>query len=363
VNATALIASALLLAANAFFVAVEFALVASRRTKLAALADEGSKAAARAMDSMKDLSRQLAGAQLGITICSLLLGYVAEPAIAHALEDLLQDRVQLSEGVATTVGFAVALSIVVFLHMVLGEMVPKNIAIAEPERTVLVLDWANRLYMRIFGPVIVVLNALANGIIRLVGAEPADEISDSHTSDELADMVSASREEGLIQDVQGQILRGALAIGEAPIGPMVVPRDRIGFVPRHATTVDAEQEVLRSGHTRLLVVGDGGLDDVLGFLHAKDLLTVPAGLREAPLPLGKIRRLPILRDDTIVDDVLLALQKARVHLALVADSAGRTVGIVSLEDALEELVGEIVDESDKPTGRHGIATKRGRPVA
>ena len=348
-NASALVASLLLLAANAFFVAVEFALVASRRTRLVALADEGNKAAARAMDSIKDLSRQLAGAQLGITICSLLLGYVAEPAIAHALEDLLHDRVQVSEGVATTVGFGIALSIVVFLHMVLGEMVPKNIAIAEPERTVLVLDWANRLYMRVFGPVIVVLNAMANGIIRLVGAEPADEISDSHTSDELADMVSASRKEGLIQDVQDRILRGALAIGEAPIGPMVVGRDRIGFVPRSASTVDAEQEVLRSGHSRLLVVGDGGLDDVLGFLHAKDLLTVPEAVRSAPLPLGKIRRLPIVRDDTIVDDVLLALQKARVHLALVADADGRTVGLVSLEDALEELVGEIVDESDRPS--------------
>ncbi|MFP5577881.1 MAG: hemolysin family protein [Acidimicrobiia bacterium] len=360
-NVGALFASVLLLAANAFFVAVEFALVASRRTRLAALADDGSKAAARAMDSLKDLSRQLAGAQLGITICSLLLGYVAEPAIAHAIEDVLQDRIRVSEGAATTIGFALALSIVVFFHMVLGEMVPKNIAIAAPERTVLALEWANRLYLRVFGPVIVVLNALANGIIRLLGAEPADEISDSHTSDELADMVSASRKEGLIQDVQDRILRGALAIGEAPIGPMVVPRERIGFVPRRATTVDAEQEVVRSGHTRLLVVGDGGLDDVLGFLHAKDLLTVPEALRDAPLPLGKIRRLPIVRDDTIVDDVLLALQKARVHLALVADAEGRTVGIVSLEDALEELVGEIVDESDKPPVRHGIATSRSEP--
>ena len=132
---------------------------------------------------------------------------------------------------------------------------------------------------------------------------------------------------------------------------MVVPRDRIGFVPRRATAVEAEQEVVRSGHTRLLVVGEGGLDDVLGFLHAKDLLTIPEAGRDSPLPLGKIRRLPIVRDDTVVDDVLHALQKARVHLALVADAQGRTVGLISLEDALEELVGEIVDESDKlPSG-------------
>ncbi len=367
-NATALIATVLLLAANAFFVAVEFALVASRRTKLESMAEDGNRSAAHALGSMRDLSRQLAGAQLGITICSLLLGYVAEPAIAHGLERLLADRVDVSEGVATTVGFGVALSIVVFLHMVFGEMVPKNIAIAEPETTVLALDWANRVYLRIFGPVIVVLNALANGIIRLLGAQPADEISDSHTSDELVDMVAASRQEGLIHDVQDQILRGALAIGEAPIGPMVVPRDRIGFVERTTTVVDAEQAVLDSGHSRLLVVGGGGLDDVLGFVHAKDLLTVPEVTRGAPLPLSKVRRLPIVGRDTVVDDVLLALQKARVHLALVTDPHGATVGIVALEDVLEQLVGDIMDESDRPAPRpatpqvrHGIATTETPP--
>jgi len=347
VNVSALVVTALLLAANAFFVAVEFALVASRRTKLEAMADEGNRAAGRTLESISDLSRQLAGAQLGITICSLLLGFVAEPAIGHAIEVALHDQVQLSEGVSTTLGFAIGLFIVVFLHMVLGEMVPKNIAIAGPERTALALEWPNRLYLKLFGPVVAALNAMANALIRLLGAQPADEISDSHTSVELADMVSASREEGLIHDVQDQILRGALAIGEAPVGPMIVPRDQVGFVPRRATVVDAEQEVLRTGHTRLLVVGDGGLDDVLGFLHAKDLLTVPESMRDAPLPLSRIRRLPIIGRDTIVDDVLLALQKARVHLALVVDERGRTAGVVSLEDVLEELVGEIVDESDR----------------
>lgn len=346
-NLGALLATAALLAGNAFFVAVEFALVASRRTKFGSMADEGHRGAARALESTRDLSRQLAGAQLGITMCSLLLGYVAEPAIAHGLESLLHDQVSVPESVSTSLGFAIGLLIVVFLHMVLGEMVPKNIAIAGPERTVLALQLANRVYLKVFGPVIVVLNAMANGLIRLLGAEPADEISDSHTSDELVHMVSASREEGLIHDVQDQLLRGALAIGESSVAPMVVPRERIGFVERRATPDEAEAAVIRTGHSRLLVVGDGGLDDVLGFLHAKDLLTIPADLRGEPLPLGRIRRLPIVGPGTLVDDVLLALQRARVHLALVADDNGRTVGILSLEDVLEELVGEIEDESDR----------------
>ena len=209
-NVGALVATVLLLVANAFFVAVEFALVASRRTRLESLVEDGVAGARRALDSIADLSSQLAGAQLGITIASLLLGYVAEPAIAHALEDVLHDTVDLPEGVTATIGFVVGLTIVVFLHMVLGEMVPKNIAIAGPERTLLALDLPNRLYLKIFGPVIWLLNALANVIVRLLGFEPADELSNSHTSGELAEMISASRAEGLIADVEDQLLRGAL---------------------------------------------------------------------------------------------------------------------------------------------------------
>ncbi len=348
-NVSALVATVLLLAANAFFVAVEFALVASRRTRLETMAEEGHAGARRALVSIGDLSSQLAGAQLGITIASLLLGYVAEPAIAHALESVLHDVVDLPESVTATIGFALGLSIVVFLHMVLGEMVPKNIAIAGPERTLLALDLPNRLYLRLFGPVIFVLNALANLVVRLLGFEPADELSNSHTSGELAEMISASRAEGLIADVEDQLLRGALSIGESPVRDLMIPRDQIGYVERTATAADAEEAVVRTGHSRLLVVGAGGLDDALGFIHAKDLLTIPESMRDQPLPLGRIRRIPIVRADVVIDDVLYALQDARVHLAVVADAAGRTIGLVSLEDVLEELVGDIIDESDQDT--------------
>ena len=350
-SAGALLATVALLAANAFFVAVEFALVASRRTKLEAMAEDGHAGARRALGSISNLSLQLAGAQLGITIASLLLGYVAEPAIAHGLESLLHDVVRLPESVTTTIGFVVALSIVVFFHMVLGEMVPKNIAIAGPERTLLWLDLPNRAYLALFRPVLFLLNGLANGVIRCFGVEPADEVSDSHTSDELADMISASRDEGLIAEVQDQILRGALAIQKVPVSRLMVPRERIGFVERSATAAGAEAMVVSSGHSRLLVVGDGGLDDVLGFVHAKDLLTIPEAVRDRPLPLGRIRRIPIVGVDTLVDEALVALQRARVHLAVVVDRSGRTLGLISLEDMLEELVGDIVDESDRDPAR------------
>ena len=357
-SAGALLVAVLLLVANAFFVAVEFALVASRRTKLESMADQGHVGARRALASITDLSSQLAGAQLGITIASLLLGFVAEPAVAHGIESLLDGVVTLPEGVVATIGFSLALAIVVFLHMVLGEMVPKNIAIAGPERVLLALDLPNRAYLWLFRPAIVVLNGLANVVVRLLGAEPADEVSDSHTSDELAEMISASRDEGLIADIQDQLLRGALAIGEAPVRDLMIPRDRVRYVERNATASEAEAAVVRTGHSRLLVVGDGGLDDVLGFIHAKDLLTIPGPLRERPLPLGRIRRIPIVRPEAVVDDVLYALQRARVHLAVVADGTGRTVGLVSLEDMLEELVGDIVDESDRRPGGPRAPSRR-----
>lgn len=341
----ALVVAVLLLVANAFFVAVEFALVASRRSKLEELAEAGHAGARRALDAIKQLSKQLAGAQLGITIASLLLGLIAEPAVAHIIEAGLDGIVDLPESVVSTIGFGVGLSIVVFFHMVLGEMVPKNVAIAGPERTLLVLELPNRIYLAVFGPVVTVLNALANSVLRLLGVEPADEVSFSHTPEELADMISTSRREGLIAEVEDRILRGALSIGEAPVRTVMIPRDEIGYVERNATPAEAEARVVESGKSRLIVVGTGGLDDVLGYIHAKDLLSVPSDMRHRPLPLGRIRRVPIVAPTMIVDDVLFALRLARVHLAVVADDDG-LLGLVSLDDLLAELVGDIVDESD-----------------
>ena len=175
-----------LLVANGFFVAVEFALLASRRTKLEAMAEAGSARARLAIGSMRNLNLQLAGAQLGVTMASLLLGYVAEPAVSGLIEDLLERVVELPEGVLHTVGFIVALTIVAFLHMVVGEMVPKNIAIAAPERTLMALAAPNRLYVTVFGPLLAVLTWLANAGTRLVGVEPRDELATAASAEELA---------------------------------------------------------------------------------------------------------------------------------------------------------------------------------
>ena len=344
--ARSLLLSLLLLLANGFFVAVEFALIASRRTKLEALAEEGRPRARLAIGAMRHLNVQLAGAQLGITMASLLLGYVAEPAVAGLIEDATAAFVELPEGLLHTIGFVVALTIVAFLHMVVGEMVPKNLAIADPERTLLALVPLNRAYVTLFGPVLRVLNALSNAGVRLLGVEPRDELATSASADELAAMLGASRDEGLIEEVAHQLLTGALDLGDRSITTVMVPRDQVVWLPRRATPAEAEALVVSSGLTRLLVTDDE-VDDVLGFVHAKDLLTLAGPARHAPLPLGRIRRMLVLDARTSLDDALLAMQRARVHVAVVTDAQDRTLGIATLENVIEALVGDIRDESDR----------------
>jgi len=336
----------LLLLANAFFVAVEFALIASRRTKLEALAEQGSARARLAIGSMRQLNVQLAGAQLGITMASLALGYVAEPTVAGFLEDTVSRVVDVPERLLNTGGFVVALIIVAFLHMVVGEMVPKNIAIASPERTLMALALPNRAYVTVLGPLLRVLNAISNAGVRLLGVEPRDELATAASAEELAAMLGASRDEGLIEEMAHRLLTGALDLGDRAVTTVMVPREGVVWLPRAATPAEAEALVVASGHTRLLVAGEG-LDDVLGFLHAKDLLLVPGAARNRPLPLGRVRRMLLVRGDSSLDDALLAMQQARLHVALVVDAAGRTLGIATLEDVIEALVGDIRDESDR----------------
>jgi CBS domain containing-hemolysin-like protein len=343
---TQLLVAVGLLVANGFFVAVEFALLASRRTKLEAMAEEGSARARTAIGSMRRLNLQLAGAQLGVTMASLLLGFVAEPAVSGLLEEGIDHLVQLPEGVLHTIGFVVGLTIVAFLHMVVGEMVPKNIAIAAPERTLMALALPNRLYVTVFGPLLRMLTGLANAGTRLVGVEPRDELVTAASAEDLAAMLGASRDEGLIEDVAHQLLTGALHLQEGGLSSVLVPRDQVGWLPRTATPAEAEALVVASGHTRLLVVGEG-IDDVLGFLHAKDLLNVPSEARHRPLPLRRVRRMLVLPERTLLDDALLAMQRSRLQLALVVGEGGTTLGIATLEDVIEALVGDIRDESDR----------------
>ena len=341
-----LIAAIALLLANGFFVAAEFAIIASRRSRIEELAEGGDPRARSARSLIRELSFMLSGAQLGITMASLLLGFVAEPAVASLLEGPLRD-LGLPERASDTVAFALALTLVVFLHMVLGEMVPKNIAITAPERAALWLAPPMRVYASAFRPLIRALNSTANGTLRILGVEPRDELSAAHTAEEIASMLVVSRREGLLQEFEHRLLDGVLGFKGRTASSLMVPRDRIVAVSASATPADIERVVLESGHTRVVVYGTN-LDDVAGFVHAKDLLTLPPEARTRPLPGRLIRRMLIVDGDRSLQALLLLMRRRRLHVALVRTD-GRTAGLVTLEDVLEVLVGDIRDEHDRRT--------------
>jgi CBS domain containing-hemolysin-like protein len=332
-----------LILVNAFFVAVEFALVTSRRERLEPKAAAGSRSAQVALAAMRELSLQLAGAQLGITMSSLVLGFVAEPAVAHLVEGPLTS-IGLPEGAVDPVALAIALTLTAFVHLVIGEMVPKNLAIAEPERTLLVLALPNRLYVMMFRPAIRFFNYLANAGVRLFGVEPKEELAAAHTPEELYVLLASSKEDGVLEEFEHELLAGALGFADRPVVDAIVPRDEIDAVPLRASVADVERLVHERGHSRVPVMGRD-LDDLVGFIHVKDLLSIDTD-RHAPLPVRIIRRMLVVRDNLTLAEVLLRMQRGRLHLAVVVDEEGHTLGMVSLEDILEELVGDIRDESD-----------------
>ncbi len=344
-----LLVALVLLALNGVFVAIEFSLVASRRTRLETMAREGDMRARFALQSATDLPLQLASFQLGITMCSLGLGAVAEPSVVQAIESLLSPF-GVPDGVAAVLGVVVGLAIVAFLHMVFGEIVPRYLALGDPERTLLRLSIFSRGFVIVFRPVIRVVLALGNAGTRALGVEPRAELMSNHTVDEISRMLAESHEEGLIEETAHDLLSGALDFGERPVRDVMLPRGDITWVSRRISVADAEEQVVASGHSRLLVAGRD-LDDIVGFVHAKDLLTVPSEARNRPLPLARIREVLVLPEHRPLDEVLVAMRASRTHLGVVVDGSRKVVGLATLEDVLEDLVGDIQDESDRnPNG-------------
>jgi CBS domain containing-hemolysin-like protein len=342
----AIVAALLLVFTNGVFVAVEFAMVASQRAKLELLAGTGSKRADMALAAMRDLPRQLAGSQLGITVCSLGLGVLGEPAVADVIKPALDKIGVLSNGVAHGIAFALALLLVVTAHMVLGEMVPKGVALAGPERTLLVLAPIGRTFTAFFRPVIWFLDASSGAIVRAFGLTPKNEIGTAHTAAEFAPMIDASHDEGLLEEFEHSLLAGALDFRGRSVATVMVPREHIVYVNTRMSVASIERVANQTGHSRLPVVG-AGVDHVVGFLHIKDLLALAPEARDQPLPVGMIRRVPTVPNDRLLEDVLRAMRRSRAHLAVVHGPGGRTVGVVTLEDVLEAFVGDIRDESDR----------------
>jgi CBS domain containing-hemolysin-like protein len=336
----ALIVGALLLAGNAFFVGAEFALIAARRSQIEPRADSGSRMARTTLKAIENVTVMMAGAQLGITICSLGLGAVAEPAIAHLIEPGF-DALGLPGPMVHAVAFAIALAIVVYLHVVLGEMVPKNIAIAGPERAALLLGPAIYGIVMVLRPVIVALNAMANAALRLLRIEPKEEVSSSYTREEVAALVEESRGEGMIKEEEYDRLAGALGFTEKSVSTVLMRPQTLTTVHRGSAPADVEALCAATGFSRFPVAGQGG--ELLGYLHIKDVLETDRQRRIAPIEDRWIRPFATVGTDDPLHEALEILQRRGSHMARVVDGDGATLGLVTMEDVIEELVGEIRD--------------------
>lgn len=338
---TAVLVALALLAGNAFFVGAEFALVSARQTQIEPRVADGSRAARLTLRAMKQVSLMMAGAQLGITVCSLGLGAVGEPAVAHLIEDPL-GSLGLPEAWLHPVAFAIAMSIVISLHMVLGEMVPKNIALAGPDRAALVLG--PPMYALVMGlrPLIWLLNQAANAVLRLMRVEPQDEVSSTYTPDEVAGLIQESSREGLLDEEHGRLLEGALELQEETAGDVAVPVSDLVAVGVGDTVADVEQLCVRTGFSRFPVLDEDGRS--AGYVHVKDLLGVDPSRREEPLDRERLRPWLDVPADESVQAALLRMQHEGLHLArAVRRDSGEVLGVLALEDLLEELVGEVRD--------------------
>jgi CBS domain containing-hemolysin-like protein len=334
----ALLAAVLLLGANAFFVGAEFALVSARRDRLESLAEAGAGAAVdTVLRAHADLSRMLAASQLGITICSLLLGRLGEPAVAHLIEPPLA-LIGLPEAAVHAVAFALSLAIVVVAHMVLGEMVPKNIAIAGPERAALVLVPPFLVFTRIARPLIAFFNFLANGVLRLAGVQPRDEIEAAFTSGELADLITEAGREGLLDDEETRRITRTLDSAQATVADIVIPTAELVTLPPRPTVDDLARAVARTGYSRFpLRAPDGRLT---GYLHVKDILDLDEG---RAVPPGRVRALPEVPAGARLDEAVSLLRRHRAHLGRAVAPGGATVGLVTMEDLVERYVGTVRD--------------------
>jgi CBS domain containing-hemolysin-like protein len=286
----------------------------------------------------------LACAQLGITVASLGLGAVAEPAVAHLLEVPFA-AAGLPEGLLHPLAFALALAIVIYLHVVIGEMVPKNLAIAGPERAALVLAPPLVAVARVLSPVIKVLDAVTRLLLRLLRVEPKGELASAFTAEEVHSIVAESRREGLLDEEEHGLLTGALELAARPAVDVMVPVGTLVTVPPTATPEDVELLVGRTGFSRLPVRDEAGT--LTGYLHVKDLLFADDEAYTRPVPPRRVRALVSVPEHEDVEDVLVAMQQAGAHLARVVSPDDDTVGVVFLEDVLEELVGEVRDATQR----------------
>lgn len=346
-SALGILAVFALVLANAYFVATEFALVAVRRSQIALWVAEGRRGAGSASRAIENLDGAIAATQLGITIASIGLGWVGEPAVASLLVPALEaGGVQSSvalHGVATSIAFA----LITFLHVVVGELAPKALALDRPGEVALICARPLLVFGRIFRFVLIVMNGAGNGLVRLFGVPPARGAHRVHSAEELSLLVSEARDAGAIRPETGRILGKVFGSTRTRVRDMMVPRARVFAIDRKINPEGLLDRLREEGYTRLPVY-EGNLDNVIGILHTKDLFHIYAKTRLVVLD-DAIRPAVEMRPDLPLADALRQFRRGRKHMAVVRAPAGALLGIVTLEDVLEQIVGDIEDEHDEPT--------------
>ncbi len=345
-----LVLVAVLIAANGLFVAAEFSLVSVKRGGIEDRAAEGDRRARTALRELQNLSFMLSAAQFGITASSLVVGFLAEDAIGGLIAPVV-DAVGLPAGSVTGVTIAIAFLVSTVLQMLLGELAPKNLAIAEPEPVALALAGFMRAFGVVFGPIIRVFDRSAAWVSRtLFNIDIHDELLAGHSLDELSRIISASGEEGALSEEQASLLRRAVELGDTRISEVMVPRPDVSWLPADASLDDLRVAARTTGHSRFPVRGDSD-DDVLGSVHIKDLLQVAPEDRSSTTVSELLTEPMVVPESDLIRRLLSQFRRERRTFAIVVDEYGGVAGIVTVEDLVEELVGEIEDEFDRDVAR------------
>lgn len=340
-----------LLFLNAYFVGAEFALISARRSSIEPLAHEGNKRAQATLGAMENVSLMMATAQFGITVCSLGLGAVGEPALAHLIESPMA-TLGIPPGFQHPIAFTLALMIVVGLHVVVGEMIPKNIALAGPDRSAMMLGPSLVLISRILHPLVATMNWMANVVLRSVKVEPRDEVASTFTRDQVHEMVLESNREGFLDEQERDLVARALHFEEGTITEVIIPIADVVRAARQAPREALEALAGESGFSRLALYATDVQDRFVGYVHVKDVLTNDAALRTQPVPDDAVRELPSLPEAATLRDALELMRLEQAHMVQVR-AGGRTVGIVVLEDVVGHIVGRVQAESEKLAHERG----------